>query len=203
MDTAEQMILEKGFGGTSIDRVIQGAGITKGTFFYHFDTKADLAYALVERYAGFDIGHLDTNLAAVEAESDDPRTQLIAFVKRFEDAAQQLSEPYPGCLFGSYCYEAGLFDERTLDVIQATMLTWRDRLGAKIAKVIERHTPARAVDAVALADMMTVIFEGAFIVSKTLKDPKVVTAQARHFRLLLELLFDVPPAAEDSAKSKA
>ena len=44
MDAAERLILEQGFGGTSIDRVIEGAGVTKGTFFYNFRTKTDLAY---------------------------------------------------------------------------------------------------------------------------------------------------------------
>ena len=136
---------------------------------------------------------LDDNLALAEAQSDDPLNQVLAFVKLFEDAAKQLTEPYPGCLFGSYCYEAGLFVERTMRIIQETMLTWRRRFGAPIAEVIERHPPRRAVDADSLADMMTVIFEGAFIVSKTLREPKVVAAQAAHFRTYLELLFAPAP----------
>lgn len=40
-----------------------------------------------------------------------------------------------------------------------------------------------------LADMMTVIFEGAFIVSKTLKEPGTVAAQLGHYRDYLVLLF--------------
>lgn len=189
MDAAERLILEQGFGGTAIDRVIEDASVTKGTFFYHFKSKADLAYALVERYAHLDLGHLDNNLKIAESRSDDPLEQLLIFLRLFEDASEELTEPYPGCLFGSYCYEAGLFDERTLGVIQDTMLTWRRRLGAKLADVAQRHPPRRPVDVEALADMMTVVFEGAFILSKTLKEPKAVTAQTLHYRTYLELLF--------------
>lgn len=189
MDAAERLILEQGFGGTSIDRVIENASITKGTFFYHFKSKADLAYALVERYSHLDLGHLDNNLKIAESRSDDPLEQILIFVRLFEEGAEELTEPYPGCLFGSYCYEAGLFDDRTLAVIQETMLTWRERMGAKLREAMQRHPPRRPVDVETLADMMTVIFEGAFILSKTLKEPKVVSAQARHYRTYLELLF--------------
>jgi hypothetical protein len=37
--------------------------------------------------------------------------------------------------------------------------------------------------------MITVIFEGAFILSKTLGSPAVVARQLRHFRNYLELLY--------------
>jgi len=36
---AEAVILQKGFGGTSIDDILESASITKGGFFYHFDGK--------------------------------------------------------------------------------------------------------------------------------------------------------------------
>ncbi|MCG8100497.1 MAG: TetR/AcrR family transcriptional regulator, partial [Candidatus Thiodiazotropha taylori] len=54
MDVAQQMVLNVGLTGTSVDKVIDEAGVTKGTFFYHFKTKHDLAAALIERYADQD-----------------------------------------------------------------------------------------------------------------------------------------------------
>ena len=47
MDIAERHILENGFAATSIDVLSKEAGITKGGFFYHFDGKNALAYALM------------------------------------------------------------------------------------------------------------------------------------------------------------
>jgi TetR/AcrR family transcriptional repressor of nem operon len=117
MDSAEALILEHGFAATSVDRVIEGAGITKGAFFYHFKTKAELAHALVERYAALDSGHLERNLERAEQLSRDPLQQVLLFVGLFKEAAAELSEPYPGCLFASYCYEAQLFDAATLKIV--------------------------------------------------------------------------------------
>ncbi|MGB5535699.1 MAG: TetR/AcrR family transcriptional regulator, partial [Thiogranum sp.] len=51
MDVAQNMVLDVGLSGTSVEKVIDEAGVTKGTFFYHFKTKHDLAASLIERYA--------------------------------------------------------------------------------------------------------------------------------------------------------
>ena len=48
--TAEKMILQKGYVGTSLEDILDKAAITKGGFFYHFSGKGELARALVERY---------------------------------------------------------------------------------------------------------------------------------------------------------
>jgi AcrR family transcriptional regulator len=48
--TAESIILQRGYSGTSIEEIIGEAGITKGGFFYHFAGKSDLARNLMLRY---------------------------------------------------------------------------------------------------------------------------------------------------------
>ena len=50
MDVAQTMVLDVGLSGTSVEKVIDEAGVTKSTFFYHFKTKHDLAASLIERY---------------------------------------------------------------------------------------------------------------------------------------------------------
>ena len=51
LDLAEEAVLQKGFGATTIEELIVQAGITKSGFFYHFRDKGDLAQALLRRYA--------------------------------------------------------------------------------------------------------------------------------------------------------
>ncbi|MGI9420222.1 MAG: TetR/AcrR family transcriptional regulator, partial [Geminicoccaceae bacterium] len=48
---AETLVLEKGYAGTKLDDVLKATGLAKGAFFHHFNGKADLARAVVERYA--------------------------------------------------------------------------------------------------------------------------------------------------------
>ena len=42
MDAAVAMIREKGFCATSVDDLCKQAGVTKGAFFHHFDSKEKL-----------------------------------------------------------------------------------------------------------------------------------------------------------------
>lgn len=189
MDAAEDLILERGFAGTPIDDVLDLAGVTKGAFFHHFPSKQELARALIDRYARLDLGHLEEKMRRAEELSTDPLQQLLVFVGLFREEAEVLTQPYPGCLMGSYCYEAGLFDATVMDIIRDTMKTWRERLLAKLREVEARYPPRREIDLESLADQLTVVFEGAYIVSKVVSEPNVVAAQLTHHRTYLELLF--------------
>jgi len=190
LDAALDLVLAYGYSGTSIDRVIGVAGITKGTFFYHFDSKAQLALALVEQFAENDERSLRDTLAEAESHSDDPLGQVLTFVELFEKKMSGLTGPHPGCLFASYLTESELFDEQTLDIARKAMELWRTVLGAKLAEVIETHPPKVQVDPQSLADVITVVFEGSFILSKTYRDPDVISDHLAHYRRYLELLFD-------------
>lgn len=199
MDAAEAQILHKGFAGTTVDAVIERAGVTKGAFFHHFDTKADLAHALVERYARVERELTRELLAEAASRTEDPARRLLVFIRLFEEQMGELTEPYPGCLFASYCYEKGLFDDHTLAVVEEGFERFRKLFGDELRTAFEAHPPRRDVEPYDLADALTAVFEGSFILSKTLDDPQLVARQLRLYRQHLELLLDVEtPEGADS-----
>ena len=85
LDTAQSLVLEKGFSGTSIDDILKTAGVTKGAFFHHFRSKADLARTLVERFAENDFALFDAWDRRADALADDPYQALLIFLKLFEE----------------------------------------------------------------------------------------------------------------------
>lgn len=192
MDAAEGLVLEQGFGGTSVDAVILEAGVTKGAFFHHFKSKADLGYALVERYARRDAEHLGSTLERAERLSRDPLQQVLILVALFEEEFEALTEPSGGCLFASYCYQQRILDDATMEVVRAGMLRWRERLAEKLQEAAEQHPPVDGVDLESLADMLLTLFEGALILSRTMNEPGLVAGQLAHFRRYLELVFRGP-----------
>ena len=56
LDVAYQSIVEKGFAATSIEELVEAAGITKSGFFYHFRDKNDMARQLFDRFLAEDDG---------------------------------------------------------------------------------------------------------------------------------------------------
>ena len=193
MDVAQQMVLDVGLSGTSVEKVIDQAGVTKGTFFYHFKTKQDLAAALIERYAEEDQHHYNDGMQKAEQLARDPLQQLLIFLGLFIDMTDQLEEPFPGCLYASYCYQSGAISSEVMGTVEEMMHFWRKRLTIKIEQVIALYPPRLPVEKHQVADHVLTTFEGAFILSKVMKEPKLASEQLIQCRNYLELLFS--PAA--------
>jgi TetR/AcrR family transcriptional repressor of nem operon len=185
LDAAERLVIENGFSATSVDSVIDESSSSKGAFFHHFATKEKLARALVKRYAAADVAHLHSALATVTAASDDPVEQAVAFVRVFEDTADELMGAQSSCLYVSILTERQLADAGTSEQIVEAIVAWRDGLAPILRTVLEaRGNPE--IDADDLADHLFVTFEGAFILCRSTGDSRHMRAQLRIVRQLLE-----------------
>lgn len=189
LDAAERLFLTNGYGGTAVDAILERTGVTKGAFFHHFESKLELARTLINRYAELDRQQFERHVERAERLSRDPLQQVLIVLGLYEETMEQLTEPFPGCLFASYAYQAGLFDDEIHEVIRGSLLLWREVIGEKLRRAIEQHSPRVATDAAELADAGLAILEGAFILSKTLNEPKLVGRQLRQYRNYLELQF--------------
>jgi TetR/AcrR family transcriptional repressor of nem operon len=50
LDVAFQLIWDSSYGGVSVDQICERAGVNKGSFYYYFGSKADLAVAAYEEH---------------------------------------------------------------------------------------------------------------------------------------------------------
>jgi TetR/AcrR family transcriptional repressor of nem operon len=192
LDAAQELILERGYSGMTVDHVLAAVDLTKGAFFHHFRSKDDLAMALLVRFSERDAEIYRETRERAEKLSDDPLQQLLIFIRLFEEMFDGLAEPYPGCLFASYLYELQLFGDETRELIRESFARWRGLLREKIEMVARRYPPQVKVDASHLADAFTVVLEGAFITGKAMNEPQIVADQLRLFRNYIELLFGQP-----------
>lgn len=186
----EALLLEHGFSGTSIDEILAATGITKGAFFYHFKNKAELARALVERYAKRDYALFQQFSNRADELSDDPFQSMLIFLKLFEEFAEALDQPPAGCVFASYVYERQKFDEDIQVFIAKSFRQWGDLYEQRIERIMEKYPPKIEVNPSELSEMMMAIIEGGFILSKSLKDAGLLARTTRHFRRYLQLIFE-------------
>jgi TetR/AcrR family transcriptional regulator, transcriptional repressor for nem operon len=126
---------------------------------------------------------------------------VLDVVGQLVDEAHALTEPFAGCLYASYCYEAQLFEERTFAVVRSGMQQWRARFGARLQAALDRHPPRLPASAQELSGMILALFEGAFVLSKILAEPQFVAEQLGHYRNYLELLFGPGAAPAGTAPS--
>ena len=189
MDAAQDLILQQGFAGTTVDAVLERTGLTKGAFFHHFKSKNELGHAVIQRFADRDRALLEDLIDRAERLSGDPVQQVLIAVGLLEEMAEDLTDPNHGCLFASYAYEAQLFDEEVHRIIRDAFHVWRERLAEKLRYAMEYRPPRVRVDVNELADMLSVVVEGAYVLGKSLGDSTMLARQLRHYRSYLELVF--------------
>ena len=189
MDLAESAILEKGFGATSIEELISAAGITKSGFFYHFRDKTELARALLVRYIDREEVLLDDLFNRAHELHDYPLHAFLIGLKLFAEMMADLPQGHPGCLVAIYCYQERLFDAEIVRMNAEAATAWRIRFRNHLDLIAAKYPPKDDVDLDALADMVSTIVEGGIIMSKAMKDPKILAAQIILFRSYIKLLF--------------
>ncbi|MBX3390430.1 MAG: TetR/AcrR family transcriptional regulator [Phycisphaeraceae bacterium] len=90
-----ELFYREGFQAVGLDRVIEHAGVTKTTFYKHFEAKDDLVLACVRARDEWEMQAWDR--AARKLGGDDPRSQLVAF---FDVLDVWFNDPeFHGCMF--------------------------------------------------------------------------------------------------------
>src|SRR2546421_3483024 len=92
---AIELFYRHGFGAIGIDRIIATAGVTKTTFYKHFESKDDLMVAAVQRRDEWESAAWARAVEKIAGE--DPTAQLLAF---WEVLDVWFNDPeYLGCMF--------------------------------------------------------------------------------------------------------
>lgn len=182
---ARRLVIDNGFRATTVDAVIAASGTSKGAFFHHFASKQDLAAALVGQYVADDLEMLEQGMAAALRAGDDPVDRALAFLRFYEDAADEIMAGTTGCLYTSVLAEMELIESGTSDPITKAVAQWRDRYADLLADALGDRA---AVDVDALADHVFVTFEGAFLLARTTGDPAQMRRQLAVLRGLVAAL---------------
>lgn len=189
MDLAYASIVEKGFAATSIEELVEAAGITKSGFFYHFRDKNDLARQLFERFLDEDEGIMVTLENRARELSDDPLQSFLIFLNVYAQMMGDMEALHPGCMVATVTYQERMFDADVRQMNVDYLRRMRERLARWLSEIVDKYPPRIPVDVEELADHLNVVVEGAIIQSKALRDESLMGKQTRLFRNHIKLLF--------------
>ena len=189
MDLAYASIVEKGFAATSIEELVEAAGITKSGFFYHFRDKNDLARQLFERFLDEDEGIMVTLENRARELSDDPLQSFLIFLNVYAQMMDDMEALHPGCMVATVTYQERMFDTDVKQMNVDYLRRMRERLARWLSEIVDKYPPRIPVDVEELADHLNVVVEGAIIQSKALRDESLMGKQTRLFRNHIKLLF--------------
>jgi len=171
LDAAARLIHLQGYHCTSLDDVLGKSGVGKGNFYYHFKSKEDLGYAIIDRLIR---GFLDRTLEPAFADPDrDPMMQIHAFLDRVLDNLRQ-RDCVGGCPLGNLASELSDVHEGFRKRLAEIFVQWR----ATLAQALRRSRAAGRLSAdcnpEGAAYFLVAALEGAILMSKVTKDIAVM-----------------------------
>jgi TetR/AcrR family transcriptional repressor of nem operon len=190
LQAALHVIRAKGYSATRVEDVCAAAGLTKGSFFHHFDSKEALALGAAEYWSEVTGGLF---ASAAYQQQPDPVDRLLAYVD-FRKALVRGELPEFTCLVGTMVQE--VYDTHP-SLREACCQSITGHAGT-LVPTIEAAKRERGIQAEWTAESLALYtqatIQGAFILAKARHDVGIATACIDHLRRYLELLFAQPDA---------
>jgi AcrR family transcriptional regulator len=189
LDLAYDSVIRKGFAATSIEELVEAAGLTKSGFFYHFKDKNELAHAIVERYADQNQHFIGDMAARARELHDDPLHSFLIFLKLYAEAMEDLAANHPGCMVATVTFQDMCWDQETRRMTARSVQGWRGVFMAWLQEIADVYPPKGKAELGDLADAILAFTYGGMTLSKALGDTRIIARQALMFRETVRLHF--------------
>ena len=144
LDAAARLIHLQGYHCTSLDDVLRESGVGKGNFYYHFKSKEELGYAIIDRVMrGLHRAHAR---AGLRRSVGDPIVQIHAFLDRVLDNQRQRN-CVGGCPIGNLASELSDVHEGFRQRLAGIFAEWRATLTDALGRGQASRSRARELRA--------------------------------------------------------
>ena len=160
-----------GYQNTSLDDVLRESGVGKGNFYYHFRSKEDLGYAILDQLVA---GFVERTLEPCFWDAAAPRLEQIrCFLDRVMEA-QRKSNCVGGCFMGNLACELSDVHEGFRARLASVFTEWRVRMTTALAEAQVRGEVVASCRPEATAQFLVAGLEGGILLTKVSKDIAVL-----------------------------
>jgi TetR/AcrR family transcriptional repressor of nem operon len=185
LEAALQVIRAKGYTATTVEDVCGAAGLTKGSFFHHFDSKEELALAAADYFTE---GAGALFASAPYHQRADPLDRLLAYVDfRKTLLAGELADFT--CLAGTMVQEVYDTHPAIREACDRSMSGHSERLVPDIVEAMRKYGVTGDWTPRSLALYVQAVMQGSFILAKAKGGPAVAGECLDHLRRYIEMLF--------------
>jgi len=163
VDAAFEQFHLNGYNACGVKLITDTAGVPKGSFYNHFESKEALALEVMDRYATSrrmeDLARDDTApLARLRAHFE----FLAADIERFDYSR--------GCVFGNFTTEAADHSAPIADGVKSGFATWTLAVATLLREALEDGSLPAHHDPDVLALFVVNAWEGAIVGARAAKD---------------------------------
>ena len=166
LDAGLETLHRCGFNGCGVQEIAETAGVPKGSFYNHFESKEALGAAVLERYWEQRGGSM---LRLLEGPDIGPRERLCDYFAVL--AANMANRGYTGgCLIGNLGAELSDHSELVRDGVARAFAGWTEALETCIQEGQNLGEISGDYDAALLASFLINAWEGAVLRAKVQKN---------------------------------
>lgn len=185
LDAARRLMLEKGYAAAGVEQICAAAGVSKGSFFHHFDGKEAVALEVLDRFVA---ARFQEMRQVMGEAGDDPLARVYRLLDYLADQAPE-AVASGGCLIGTFAQELAHTHPALREACDARFRAWTGALAADLEAARPATSAKQPLDARSLADHLVAVFEGALLMAKARRDPAVVSESLGHFKRYLRELY--------------
>lgn len=156
VESARELLWERGYVGTSPRTIQQRAGAGQGSMYHHFAGKEELARAAIDRTA-------EEMRASIDAQLSGPGTaveRIAAYLGRERDVLR-------GCPVGRLTQDPDVIAAPTLrEPVEETFAWLRVRLAAVVEEGVERGELEPSVEPASTAAAIVAVLQGGYVLAR-------------------------------------
>lgn len=197
LDTALRVIRQQGFAATSVDELCREAGVTKGAFFHHFDSKEALGKAAADYWS-------ETTSALFASapyhQPADPLDRVFAYLDfRAGLIGGEIAEFT--CLAGTMVQETYGSSDAIRDACSRSITGHAATLEADIQAAMDERGIGAPYTASSLALLTQTVIQGGFIISKAQGGPEPVLDAIAHLKRYFAFIFEGADTHEEEGRA--
>jgi len=180
---ATELFHKKGYQQTSVDEILEGSGVKKSNFYYHFKSKEELALQILDMR----IGEFESNVISktLRENSLSPKNRLHRFYERVRAFHQGL-KCSGGCPFGNLAIEMSDMNEKFRKRLSVFFTRWEEAIESCIREGIQKGEFRPDINPNLAAGLILSQLEGAIMMVKTHKTLDPLTKGAQTVLKLLQ-----------------
>ncbi|EEF58869.1 TetR/AcrR family transcriptional regulator [Pedosphaera parvula] len=172
MGAVSELIWTGSYGSTTIDQICEKAGVKKGSFYYFFDSKSDLAIAALDANFKAKKAQLDSNFSPTVPPLERIRC-LCDTCYQFQLEARQKYGSVLGCPLCTLGTEVSTQDEKLRAKIQE-ILEYHGKYVESAIRDAHAQGQIHAPDAAATARMIEAYYDGMLTQARIKNDVEIL-----------------------------
>jgi TetR/AcrR family transcriptional repressor of nem operon len=161
VEAAVKVLHQRGFNATGVQDITDAAGVPKGSFYNHFESKEALGAEALERYWQ---GVLDS-LEMLQDDGVPPMARLRSYFRKLSDVGRK-TKYRPGCMVGNLSTEMSDQSPLIRERLAVILAQWTRAIEECVRQAQDDNSLRRDVEAKAIAAFMLNSWEGAVLRAK-------------------------------------